>query len=181
MAGVSARLEFNSAPLSALLARLHDAASEKRPVLDAVGGILEANTKHRFETGKGPGGASWKQSLRVRLFGGQTLRDHGNLMASISYQVTDDAVEWGTADRRARIHQFGGTIVPKGPKGRLVFRLPGLPAAEASGDDGLRFARKVVMPARPFIGFDADDERDVIDAVAARLKAIAAQPPAGAA
>lgn len=161
MSGITATITFDTGPLSGVLLRLRAAAADMRAPLEEVGAVLVANTQMRFETSTGPGGTPWKQSLRVKLFGGQTLRESGRLMGSFVHQVVGNTVEWGSNVIYAAIHQFGGTIVPKKPGGRLVFgALESEQTAEGKVANPLVFAQKVVIPARPMIGFD---DRDLID------------------
>lgn len=54
----------------------------------------------------------------------------------------------------ARIHQFGATITPKKAK-MLAFKVRGKSV----------FAKKVVIPARPFFKMDADLERTIEDII----------------
>jgi phage gpG-like protein len=72
---------------------------------------------------------------------GQPLRDTGLLQRSISAAADPGGVTVGTNLRQARIHQFGGVIKPV-KKPVLVF--PG-PTGE------LIFAKKVTIPARPYL------------------------------
>ena len=153
MSGVQAKLTIDTAPLRRVFAALRAAGAEPKEALDAVGRVLVGNTQMHFEDGAGPGGVPWQQSLRAKLFGGQTLKDSARLQGSITHEVEDKAVVWGTNVVYAGIHQTGGTIVPKNGKA-LVFK----------GPDGRPvFVKKVVMPARPFIGFDEVDREDVRD------------------
>lgn len=82
---------------------------------------------------------------------GQPLRDTGRLNRSITSNASNSGVIVGTNVIYAPTHQFGATIVPKNGK-RLVF--PG-----ATGN--LIFAKKVVVPARPFLPL----KRGVVQAV----------------
>lgn len=72
---------------------------------------------------------------------GQPLRHTGRLNRSITSKTDADGVTVGTNVIYARTHQFGNTITPKKAK-RLVFPGP-------NGD--LIFAKKVTIPARPFL------------------------------
>lgn len=77
---------------------------------------------------------------------GAPLRDRGLLQRSISSKATADGVIVGTNLRQAKIHQFGGTIRPKTKK-VLVFPGP---------DGELIFAKKVTIPARPYLPLRRD-------------------------
>lgn len=68
--------------------------------------------------------------------GGKPLVDHGHLRDSIHYQATNDSVEIGSNLVYAAIHQLGGQA------GR---------------------GRKVTIAARPFLGVNLADEREIGD------------------
>ena len=61
----------------------------------------------------------------------------------------------------AAIHQFGGTIVPKSAD-RLAFRI---------GNRQI-FAKKVTMPARPYIGLSGEDRAELVQAAAAYVRSL---------
>lgn len=67
--------------------------------------------------------------------GGAILRDTARLYQSLTYQVGADQVEVGTNVIYARIHQLGGQA------GR---------------------GKSVTLPARPFLGLDDEDRREVL-------------------
>lgn len=81
----------------------------------------EARTQvsESFEQGVDPYGRPWLPSGR----GGQTLRDTGRLLSSIAPSgVTVEGFRLSTNVKYAAIHNYGGIIRAKTPKG-LVFRL----------------------------------------------------------
>lgn len=179
MEKVAATIDINTGPLDELLARLREVGADPRQPLEEIGAVLEANVRTRFEEGKGPGGVPWIESLRVKLFGGQTLRKTGtHLLASVTHEVAGDGVTWGLTSAIAKIHQYGGTIVPKKPGGRLVFgALQGGQDAEGNITDFMVFAKKVVIPARPMVGFDDRDLRDTRDVLVDHLVKLARTDP----
>lgn len=136
------------------LAQLLDRTGDLTPLMEQIGAYGEESTVNRFETQRGPDGETWTPSLRVRMNGGQTLVDTARLHGSITWAAGSDHAEWGTNLIYARTHQGGATIRAKGG-GRLAFTIPGL---------GFRSPEEVVIPARPFLGIDAEDE-DEIDAI----------------
>lgn len=138
------------ATLGELLRRTGDLG----PLMDRIGAYGEESTVHRFETETGPDGRRWAPSLRARATGGQTLTDKGILKGSIGWRADRDSAEWGTNVLYARTHQEGATIRAKG-EGGLAFSIPGI---------GFRRPHEVVIPARPFLGVDGDDQ-DEIDAL----------------
>lgn len=137
-------------------------------LLAPIGGALEASTVERFETSLGPDGQPWEPSLRAKITGGKTLAHHGHLRDSIHFVLEEGAVEIGSADIRAGVHQFGATIHAKTGAG-LNFTLA----------DGLRVTvDTVTIPERPFLGLSSDDRGEVIqlgeDALARAVAAGAA-------
>ena len=112
-----------------------------------VGGRMADSTRLRFVDQAGPNGESWPQSIRARETGGRTLFQSGALEDGISHNLTADGVEWGSNQVYAAIHQFGGTITPKNGE-YLKFKI------------GNRYvsAKRVDIPARPFLGISPEDE-----------------------
>jgi phage gpG-like protein len=137
------------ATMADLLARTGDLT----PLMERIGAYGEESTVHRFATQTGPGGKAWKPSHRARATGGQTLTDKAILRNSIGWRASRDRAEWGTNLIYARTHQEGATIRAKGG-GRLGFTIPGL---------GFRAPHEVVIPARPFLGVDGEDAREIDD------------------
>lgn len=145
----TAILSIDASPLRALAMRLAEVDADRREALQSIGSAWETTTKGRFEKGVAPDGTPWKPSLRAKQQGGQTLVDKARLRNSITSKVVDDdTVEVGTNVKYAAAHQFGVTIVPKSDGGVLRFKLP----------NGRYVSKKsVTLPARPFIGVNADD------------------------
>lgn len=77
----------------------------------------------------------------------------GGLQGSITFRTGPDQVAVGTNKVYGAVHQFGATIRPKGRA--LVFNLGGRKV----------FARSVTIPARPYLGFGAEDRQAVLDAL----------------
>lgn len=116
------------------------AAKNPAPVYATIGRVLVNRIRLCFKLGISPWNQPWA-ALKFRK--GQPLRDTGLLQRSISSKVDATGVTVGTNQMpRAAVHQFGATIVPKKPGGRLVFPGPG---------GKLIFAKKSVIPARPFL------------------------------
>lgn len=151
------------------LDRLAKTTGRLKPVLEEVGSALETSVSLRFERERGPGGGAWKQSARAKVDGGQTLNDTGRLAQSITSRASDSDVAVGTNVIYAAIHQFGGVIKPVKARA-LVFAVP--------GRKGKVRTRKVTMPARPFLGFDAVDRRRVEKIVIDALDRVLAGRPA---
>ena len=137
--------------LEAVLEQLARRGGNMRPYWDAVGQYLETATDRRFETETDPTGKRWEPSIRAEEEGGKTLTDTARLRQSITHLAASDSVRVGTNVIYAGVHQGGATI--RGKNGPLRFQLPGL---------GIVFAEEVIIPARPFLGVDRDDEEEIV-------------------
>lgn len=135
------------------------AGKDFTPAMRAVAGLMEAETRDRFEVGKDPSGEVWTPSQRARKEGGRTLVDRGALRDSIASAFDAGSAIAGTNVIYAAIHQFGGTIqaIPKSKGGKGALRTPFGPKGS------------VKMPARPFLGFGASDREAILDILAAHL------------
>lgn len=134
------------------LARMAALGQRPRPIWDAIGQYGESSTRLRFKNQAGPDGQRWKPSRRAQQSGGQTLVMKARLLRSITHRADNTGTSWGTNAIYAGIHQFGGTIKAKGG-GALRFRTPG---------GSFVSVKKVTMPARPFIGVNAEDGREML-------------------
>ncbi len=157
--------ELALSELGGLIAR----TSNPLPLFEAIGLSLVTSTQHRFDTGTGVDGSPWPPSLRVIARGGKTLVLSARLYRSISFQASATGVEIGTNVIYAAIHQFGGTINQPARSQTLHFkankktgqqRFSRAKGATHSKEVSIG-ARVIKMPARPFIGLDADDDRAI--------------------
>ena len=138
-----------------------------RPLWRALASYGESSTRLRFRNQLDPDGRRWVPSMRARTQGnGRTLVDKARLLRSITHNATNDGGEWGTNVVYAAIHQFGGVIKARGRA--LRFAIPGV---------GFVTTKRVTMPARPFLGVNAQDgremltiTRDVLDQVQRRAR-----------
>lgn len=154
MSGVSMHVHLDDRDLETGLLTLLRKSRDMRPALRDIGEMLVSSTHERFENEEDPEGNSWTPSRRAKDDGGQTLSVSGRLRNSITSRVSAIGVEVGTNVKYAAIHQFGGEIKPK-TAAALVFEV----------GDRLVFARKVQMPARPYLGISDDDRQEAIDIV----------------
>lgn len=151
--GVRINIPDDSAVLSAL-SQLALSGSDKTALLDEIGINLVENARLRFIDQTDPDGNPWKQSARAAAQGGETLRDTGRLMNSITHSVGSDFVEYGTNVAYAMPLHFGAEIrAVNAPY--LKFKIAG------------RWAnvKEVTLPARPFIGLSTEDEQLVVDII----------------
>lgn len=149
MAGASFEVALRE-DIDTRLARLAEVTDDLTPLMDEIGMAMVTSTQLRFESGTGPDGSRWLSSARAEAEGGQTLVKDGHLKDSISHNADADGVEWGSSRKYAAIHQYGGDIMPKSGKA-LVFQ----------AGSGVVFARKVTMPARPYLGLSVEDEQEI--------------------
>lgn len=126
-------------------------------LMNGLGRMIQEQTRHRIQSEKrSPSGESWKPNRG----GTPTLYRSGTLARSIDFQASSDAAIVGSGLVYAGIHQRGGTITPKKAK-RLVFRI---------GNKTI-FARKVTVPARPYLGISDENGEDILDATVRFLQA----------
>ncbi len=150
---MSVHIEFEldadliGAPLDALRRKLSDLTD----LHHEIGMYAVQSTQQRFEDGQAPNGAYWLPSERSAEDGGQPLNDQGHLRDSITYDADSAGLEWGSAMPYAAVHQEGVLIMPKDPGGYLVFR----------AGDGFVRVKSVVIPARPYLGLNNEDERAI--------------------
>jgi len=97
-----------------------------------------------------------------RFAGGKRiLISSGQLRKSITYAVEPGQVRIGTNLKYGRIHQLGGVITPKTKK---FLRFP-------IGGGQFVFAKRVVMPARPFIVMRPEDPAKIAEGMRNYLRA----------
>ncbi|ODN71183.1 phage virion morphogenesis protein [Methylobrevis pamukkalensis] len=159
MTGVT--LKVDDAAVIAGLARVADAGLDPNDVLQNIGEYLRDAVQDRFDAEAGPGGVKWaplNPLYAATKKGRGILRESGDLHENIVWQIIGGALHVGTNRLHARVHQFGATIKPKSAAA-LVFQL------------GTRVihAASVTVPARPFLGIDDEDRREILDIVADHL------------
>jgi phage gpG-like protein len=130
-------------------------AEDVPALLRGVGDGLVSVTLRRFVSQSDPSGKAWAKlaplTIAIRGDGGRILTRAGTLRGSVSAQVHGHALHLGANTKYAAIQQFGGTIKAKNPTGRLW-----IPTGGKKG--GVVAPQSVTLPARPYIGFGADDE-----------------------
>ena len=75
-----------------------------------VGSEMVYQTQQNFENQSSPDGVPWQKSLRAIAQGGETLRDTGRLLNSITFNPMPDGVEWGTNVVYAPYLHYGAHI-----------------------------------------------------------------------
>ena len=143
MSGVTLQVNHKGlTELSAKFQRILQNADNLEPAMDEIGSKLVKTMEDRFENEHGPDGSAWEPTIR----GGSILRQSGHLVASLTHEASPDHVEAGTNKIYAGTHQEGAVIEAKNSKS-LHFTIGGKAI----------FAKRVVIPARPFAGINADD------------------------
>lgn len=134
----------------AQLKAMQAAAQDTTPAFAAIGRVISNRIRLGFKAGRSPWGVPWAP-LTSRV--GQPLRNTGLLQRSITSKPSKDSVEVGTNRTGAPTQHFGATILPK--KGKyLVFQIGGRKV----------FAKKVTIPARPFMPITPGGQVDLPEA-----------------
>ncbi len=146
MTGIAITIEVHDlAAANALIGRFADL--DEAALLTTIGGIGEMQTRRRIEEEKtAPDGTAWaanREGTSILLRSGEHLRD------SLAFEVGAGEVSWGSSWEYAHVHQEGAVINAKG-KG-LSF---------VSGGKR-RFAKRVTIPARPFVGLSTANGTEI--------------------
>ena len=154
MAGVTVVFDANEL---AELGRAIRALSKAKlaPLLDDIAGVGESATRARIEDGgPAPDGTDWPDRHPAYENPHPLLNLEGHLVDSIEGEGSEDTAVWGSSLVYARIHQLGGTIVPRHTSA-LVFAL----------GDAVVIARSVTIQARPYLGYGASERQGGEDVV----------------
>lgn len=125
---------------------LRRAQAPEKPLRE-IGFLMTQEMKTNIAEGGRP--TAWKKSIRAEKQGGQTLRDSGTLMNSMTSEVQGNSVAAGpTAVGKKKLSDprifgilaYGGTITAKN-KPLLRFRIPG---------GGWARKKEVTIPPRDF-------------------------------
>lgn len=145
------------APIEQLIGKLDPLQTET--LLESLARMIREQIRERLIAGgPSPSGAAWKPNLEGRK---PILHRSGALARSIDYAVAGSQAVVGSGLVYAAIHQFGGTILPK--KGdRLAFRI---------GNRQV-FAKKVTMPARPYVGLSGEDRAELVRAAVLYIRGL---------
>ena len=153
--------------LNAKLMTLIGGLANLRPMYNEIGMFLVSVTQRNFVLQGRPD--RWKESIRAKNTGGQTLRDTGALMNSIIAEPTDNGVEIGPSGvvtKFARILGEGGVITAKNAP-YLMFRIAtGMRKVDKSGNPlkrpvatfGFVRVKSVTIPPRPYLYVPPEDE-----------------------
>ena len=116
------------------------------PAMNKMGRRAVLSARRRFESKIGVDGKPWTPSQKDK---GETMIASGALRNMLSHQFDDDGFVYGAQRVYSALMHFGGTVRPKNARA-LAFTLNGKKI----------FAKSVTIPARPYVGFDAEDVAD---------------------
>lgn len=158
-------VRFDSAPVLARLAEIARRVDDLSPAYRAIGELMAESTKERFESSTGPDGQRWKGNALgtvlarlAKIKGAYSKRD-GRLTKKGATAVTSKKplVDTGMLQDTIRYQLTpGGNGVEIGTN-RFAGEWEGGAAVHQFGN------RKGTIPARPFLGLSASDERAVLD------------------
>lgn len=123
---------------------------EYHELMDGLARLGASQTQRRIQSEKtSPAGAAWKKTRDGR---GALFRSGSHLNDSIDHKSSGTQASWGSGWIGAGVHQFGAVIKPVKAK---VLRF-------AVGGETV-FARRVTIPARPYIGLSAANQKEMIE------------------
>ena len=151
MAGVGvSKADFDAPALREVERQIRAAASQRRMrlLLETLAQTGAATAYDRIRRGgPAPDGSGWPARHPRSASRKPLLNRDGDLGDSIATAATNRTARWGTNRNYARIHQLGGIVRPRR---RRALRF------EQGGSQ--IFARQVVIPARPYLGWGGDEE-----------------------
>lgn len=155
------------------LARIDSAMDNTAPLLARIGEYLQDSSRDRFKSQSGPDGTAWqplqpRYQRRKKQNQDKILTLRGYLRGQIHWQPDgDDAVLVGTNSKYGGIHQKGGTIQKPARQSTVHFgagKAKHLFVKRKKAKRSLQVtvpAHQVNMPARPFLGVNAGDQREI--------------------
>lgn len=128
---------------------------DKKAINKNLAEVVRNSTLERFKRGKGPDGKAWQQSIRANEKGGKTLVQTAQLRNSIRSKSDASGFAVGTNVKHAATHQFGekGRVIRAKRAKALRFQM-----------DGEWYSKKkvkITIPARPYLGLDDDDMKEI--------------------
>lgn len=180
MSAITFDVRLDAAAATDRLRVIVDRIEARRPFFEAVGMLLSDSARENFRKERAPSGLPWTplaaSTIKARKTRGKSaisiLRDRGALVGSINFAATADSVSIGAVPIYSAIHQLGGVIEKPQRQGK-IFR-----KQEKDGTIGRRFvkrksadletevtipAHQVKIPARPYLGISAADEKAILE------------------
>ena len=144
------------------LTSIENQLEKPRQLYGLLGETLKKIHTDRFKAEVAPDGKKWQPlSPITREIKGndQILKQGGYLSQKTAYNYDDNRLEFGSDAKYAKLHQFGGVIRPKKGK-RLKF---------GKGSNTV-YAKQSKIPARPWLGVNAQDEQKLLKKATALLQ-----------
>ena len=173
-------LKFNlqSSIIIDVLGRIEDVLLKPEAMYKDMGEYQVQSTQQNFRDSKAPDGSKWlpnSETTYMSILGSQhqnkdgtlnrkginrvqskkPLVGRGLLRDQIHYQISGDLLLVGSNLIYAAVQQFGATIKPKNKK-TLSWKIGNVSV----------FAKKVVIPAREYLGISVQDETELQNIVA---------------
>lgn len=149
----SIELKGSFKPMIDVLDKIAGIGQQPANVLNAVGEQMIKATQERFHKQAGPDGSPWaplKPAYAAKKTDPRILFRTGELFGSIEKFVDGNRLVWGSHLIYAGTHQFG------------IFKKVFVRSSKR-GPQKISSSRRVVIPARPYLGFTADDRQTVLE------------------
>ncbi|MES0879695.1 phage virion morphogenesis protein [Roseibium sp. SCP14] len=182
MAGIRETLTIEDKEINAALSRVVEAGGDTSALMADIAGAMLFSVQRRFETESSPDGTKWpahaprtaKARANRKTRGNapvtpKLLRDKNVLYKSITPDSSESEAAVGTNVAYGRIHQQGGAITQHPQSRKVRFRKEGNQvrfakrAHKRAYEKTVTFGpRTIVIPARPYLGFSADDRETIL-------------------
>ena len=163
MTGARIVTDLDDKAVLGALTRLRQVTKVNVGMMRAIGKGIQTTTQKRMSQGVDADGnpfAPLNPAYAAIKVGPGILIGRGGmqsgLQGTITYEASLNQVIVGGTKKYAAIHQFGGKIVPKNAKA-LVFKL--------GAGGGVVRVKSVTIPARPYLGFGAQEIEVTLDVV----------------
>ncbi len=170
---MSVRLEYDLSAINRLnqrIARLADL--DRRGLMQTIGAVVESQTRRRLANEKrSPDGTPWaawsEQYAGFRHGGHSLLEGDGNLIDSLTHEVSADSVEIGSNLIYARIHQDGSGDEPVNVPAhqRRITKAFGRDLPSPVWANVKAYAFNQNIPARPYLGLSEDNQAELEDVI----------------
>ncbi|MFQ0994140.1 phage virion morphogenesis protein [Gilliamella sp. BG2] len=156
---IGVNIEFNIQDALDAMLHIEAAIDDTESLFSHMGEVLLDIHEARFTAQESPDGVPWKELSPWYKDSKPKQKDKiltldGNLRSTLHWQIEGNTLLFGTNLIYGAIHHFGGTIKPV--KGNAL-------------NVGGRPVKKVVIPARPWLGISAQDKLLLVDVVREHL------------
>lgn len=120
MTGASIIVDIDTREVDELLRKIDLSISDIQPVLRDIGEYLLRSHDERFRSGVDPKGSPWQElspayKARKTKNKDKVLVLSGDLMDSLSYNISGSQLSFGTNKLYGATHQFGRDAIPARP------------------------------------------------------------------